>query len=226
MNSEIERVRAHLGALPLFPLPAAVLLPYEFVPLHVFEPRYRALAKEVLSQEKPLALAQLAPGWEGSYEGRPAVEPVCGVGIVAQSRALPDGRYNLVLRGVARARIEEELPPERPFREVRATLLEDRYPPGGPEALEPLTEEVRRLLFAVCATMPGSGSTALAQVAALARSPGMLADVVGAALLTALEQRREALLTLEVEPRLELARAALAEVLARGGATPTPRFRN
>src|SRR4051812_29131191 len=109
-----------LDALSIFPLPEVQLFPHSLLPLHVFEPRYRALARDCLAGSKMLALPTLEPGYEEQYEGRPAVKPVCGVGEIVESHRHPDGRYDLLLRGLGRVRIVEELPPRHPYRLVRA----------------------------------------------------------------------------------------------------------
>ena len=211
---ELAKLQSALEALPLFPLPTAVLLPYEMLPLHVFEPRYRALVEELLAHDRPLAVAQLAAGWEGEYEGRPRVEPICGAGFIARHEKLPDGRYNLLVRGVARVRLVGELPATRPFREAVAELVEDVLP--DPAALEEAQESVRRMLFALCASRPGPGSSALAQLASRAPGPAALADIVIAALVTDVARRRLALVTPEVGARLALAQTSIAELLVAG----------
>ncbi|HEX3850250.1 MAG TPA: LON peptidase substrate-binding domain-containing protein, partial [Polyangiaceae bacterium] len=80
-----------LAALPIFPLPNVVLFPGALLPLHVFEPRYRELARQVLSGRQLMAVARLKPGFEEHYEGRPPVFEVCGVGSVIDSVAHGDG---------------------------------------------------------------------------------------------------------------------------------------
>lgn len=208
---DLEVVKGGLDALPIFPLPSAVLLPYELLPLHVFEPRYREMIADVLAGNRPLAIARLSSGWEGDYEGRPPVEPIIGVGLVARHEQLPDGRYNILLKGVARARIAAELPPDRSFREVRVRLLSDEA--GDPALLEEQAESVRRMLFSLCAKRPGPASNALAQLAAHAPGAGQLADIIAAALLTDFDRRHRALVTLDPAARLELAQTAIAELL-------------
>ena len=106
-------------ALPIFPLPNAVLLPGELLPLHVFEPRYRALVAACLADDGLLGIATLKPGYEQGYEGKPAVWPELGMGRIAQHRALPDGRSNILVAFVAAGRIEAELSTPEPFRRVR-----------------------------------------------------------------------------------------------------------
>src|SRR5262245_62493611 len=100
---------AALAALPIFPLPNCVLLPGGLLPLHVFEPRYRELTRDCLAGHQMMAIARLRPGYEGTYYGRPPVYERCGVGRIICSEELPDGRYALLLRGVARIGIAREL---------------------------------------------------------------------------------------------------------------------
>jgi len=94
--------------LPLFPLPNVVLFPNVFLPLHIFEPRYREMVADALASDRMIGMVLLRPGWERDYEGRPPVYPVGCSGVLTHSEQLSDGRYNLVLRGIERFRIVEE----------------------------------------------------------------------------------------------------------------------
>src|ERR1700675_1270588 len=94
--------------LPLFPLPTVVLFPNVFLPLHVFEPRYREMVAHALAGDRMIGMVLLRPGWERDYEGRPAVFAVGCSGVMTPCERLTDGRYNIVLRGVERFRILEE----------------------------------------------------------------------------------------------------------------------
>ena len=94
--------------LPLFPLPTAVLFPNVFLPLHVFEPRYREMVADALNSDRLIGMALLRPGWEADYDGRPAVYPVGCSGVITHVERLADGRYNIVLRGLDRFRIVDE----------------------------------------------------------------------------------------------------------------------
>src|SRR6186997_85611 len=76
--------------LPLFPLPNVVLFPNVFLPLHIFEPRYREMVADALASDRMIGMVLLRPGWDREYE------------------RLPDGRYNIVLRGMERFRVVEE----------------------------------------------------------------------------------------------------------------------
>ncbi|HMB79837.1 MAG TPA: LON peptidase substrate-binding domain-containing protein, partial [Vicinamibacterales bacterium] len=94
--------------LPLFPLPNVVLFPNVFLPLHIFEPRYREMVADALSGDRLIGMALLKPGWEHDYEGRPAVYPIGCSALMTHAERLDDGRYNIVLRGIERFRIVQE----------------------------------------------------------------------------------------------------------------------
>lgn len=226
MSSHIEVVQSSLEALPVFPLPAAVLFPGELLPLHVFEPRYREMTAHLLKTRKALAIARLEEGWEKDYDGRPPIDRCCGAGVVLQSHALPDGRYNLLVQGVARVFVEEELPPTRSFREVRARLLEDHYPHGGPAALAPEVEALNHLLLSLASARSGPGVKALLEAVAAAPDPGAKADHVLAALVGRAEKRQLALTTTDVEARLSMARSVVMDVLAEGSPGGPPDLLN
>jgi uncharacterized protein len=116
------------GQARIFPLPNLVMFPHVIQPLHVFEPRYRELTEDALAQDKLIAMAVLAEGWEDDYEGRPALHPVACLGRIATHERLPDGRFNLLLLGLRRVKLVRELPPERLYRQAESRLLEDDYP--------------------------------------------------------------------------------------------------
>jgi ATP-dependent Lon protease len=113
-----------LSAIPVFPLPQVVLFPEAALPLHVFEPRYRAMVRDCLATHGAMVVAQMVGGED--EHGRPRIAPIAGGGVVVEHQRLPDGRSNIVLLGRARLRLEE-LEPEasRPYRVARATILED-----------------------------------------------------------------------------------------------------
>jgi Lon protease-like protein len=119
--------RGFSGIVPVFPLPGVVLFPGMFLPLHIFEPRYRAMTADALRGERLIAMALLRPGWEPEYQGSPAIHPVVGVGKILEDARLEDGRYNLVLLGLSRARVIEEVG-TGPYRLARVELLAEREP--------------------------------------------------------------------------------------------------
>ena len=215
---DAERVRRALPALPIFPLPGAVLLPHALVPLHIFEPRYRKMTKDCDAGLRVLALANI-PDDRAAGEHPPRVLPVIGVGVLARVDPLPDGRFNIVLRGVARASIEQELPSGEPYRLVRAGALEPSRP--APSAAQ-MAQDLKRVVLAFSAALRNEETQALAQLTARAADPGDLADIVAGALLSSPRDRQAVLEAVEIEPRLELAMQAAAAALARTAANASP----
>ena len=104
--------------VPLFPLPNVVLFPHVFLPLHIFEPRYRTMVSEALDGDRIIGMALLKPGWEADYEGRPPVYPVGCAGVITHAERLPDGRFNIVLQGIEKFRVLEE-DGSKPYRLAR-----------------------------------------------------------------------------------------------------------
>jgi Lon protease-like protein len=94
--------------IPLFPLPDVVLFPRVSLPLHIFEPRYRKMVADALAGHKTIGMILLRPGWESDYHGRPPVFGSGCAGRIEACEALPDGKYNIVLRGISRFRVVEE----------------------------------------------------------------------------------------------------------------------
>jgi uncharacterized protein len=94
--------------LPLFPLPNVVLFPNVFLPLHIFEERYREMVSDAIAGDRMIGMVLLRPGWEHDYEGRPLVYPIGSSGVITHFERLTDGRYNIILRGLERFRILEE----------------------------------------------------------------------------------------------------------------------
>jgi uncharacterized protein len=96
------------ATIPIFPLPNVVLFPQVFLPLHIFEPRYREMVADALAGDRIIGMVLLRPGWEPHYEDRPPVYPIGCAGLITHAERLPDGRYNIVLRGIEKFRITAE----------------------------------------------------------------------------------------------------------------------
>jgi Lon protease-like protein len=94
--------------IPIFPLPNVVLFPNVFLPLHIFEPRYRQMVDDALNGDRIIGMVLLRPGWEGDYEGRPPVYPIGCAGVITHAERLADGRFNIVLRGMEKFRVTAE----------------------------------------------------------------------------------------------------------------------
>jgi len=198
----------------IFPLPSTVLFPHMQLPLHIFEPRYRQMARDALDQQRPIAMALVDGSKPDDEFGRPAVHPVVGVGRIDARERLPDGRYLIVLKGLARARIVAEYAPEKAYREVRAQLLEDT--PADPAQVAALLETFDQLVLAL-----RSVNARLAKFLTTEREdhpdPGVFsfraAPVVGGA-----ESQQRLLEQTDVAGRLDLLVTRLAEILARASA--------
>ena len=122
---------ARCAALPVFPLPRVVFIPHTLLPLHVFEPRYRDLVRDALEGDGVLGVPTLAPGWREQYCEKPALHPIMGIGRIVRHEAMSDGRSNIVLLGLGRARIERDLPSDTAYRVVQSALLEEPAPAAG-----------------------------------------------------------------------------------------------
>jgi Lon protease-like protein len=107
--------------LSIFPLSGAILFPGLQLPLHIFEPRYRALVGHALARDRRIAMIQP----QLSIEGAPLFEVGC-LGRIGDVEAMEDGRYNIVLEGERRFRVLRELEVKTPFRQVEAELIEER----------------------------------------------------------------------------------------------------
>lgn len=106
--------------LSIFPLPGALLFPGMHLPLHIFEPRYRAMVTDSLARDRRIAMIQP----KGGGDKPPLFEIGC-VGRIADVEALDDGRFNLVLEGLSRFRMLRELEVTTPFRQVEGELIAD-----------------------------------------------------------------------------------------------------
>jgi len=95
--------------LPLFPLPSCVLLPHATIPLHIFEPRYRQMVSDALVGDRVICMAMFqGPRWKTDYNASPPIRPHVCVGYIVRHEELPDGRYNILLQGLCRAKVELE----------------------------------------------------------------------------------------------------------------------
>ncbi len=112
--------------IPLFPLPNVVLFPNVFLPLHVFEPRYRAMVADALEGDRIIGMALLRPGWERDYQGRPPIYPVGCAGLITHAERQPGGEYNIVLRGLEKFRVREE-DHARPYRRAEVEAIDEPF---------------------------------------------------------------------------------------------------
>jgi uncharacterized protein len=135
--------------IPVFPLPDVVLFPGVFLPLHIFEMRYREMVKDSLAGDRLIGVSLLRPGWDHDAEGRPAIYPVGCVGLISHVEELPDGRYNMVLRGVEKFRVVREEEQTRAYRRAAVDYFEERMTDADRESVRRQRHQLERLLTAV-----------------------------------------------------------------------------
>lgn len=207
-RSDVPRLPAEC-VLPLFPLPGFTLFPGTRVPLHVFEPRYRQLVADILDKDRLLALPQLKPGYEPAYYGHPEVFPICGAGKIIEQVELPDGRYNVLVEGIARVRLIEEASVPTSYRSARFERL-DEHSRSAALVVTALSSELQALCHRLEKKLP-----ALSSVQAIFKetnTPAALADRVAAALVADPGERQALLDELDPGVRLERLIAHLYEV--------------
>lgn len=133
--------------MPIFPLESVVLLPQQVLHLHIFEPRYQQMVEHALDGPGQIAMAIFeGQRWKQEYHGRPPIRQAVCVGQILQHERLPDGRYNVLLQGVCRARIVRPVPPTA-GRLYREATLEPVGPSETDESeLAPQRQRLRRTL--------------------------------------------------------------------------------
>jgi Lon protease-like protein len=113
--------------VPVFPLAGALLFPRSQLPLHIFEPRYRAMTRDAMAGDRLIAMIQPKPaqsaaagGVEGDHEEPPALFEIGCIGRIGSCEELDDGRFNLVLEGLCRFRIAREAAVDTLYRQIDA----------------------------------------------------------------------------------------------------------
>jgi len=222
MNEDQSALAGFRGEVRLFPLPNLVLFPHVVQGLHVFEPRYRQLLTDALAGDRLIGLVLLQPGWEEQYEESPAIEPVACLGRIGWHEKLPDGRFNLRLRGLSRVGLTEEVPSDRLYRLARAELIPDVCPAD----MHRLKLLRKSLADAVLPRFAGDAA-ALQQLQDLFtgdESLGHLCDVLSYALPLPLELKQSLLGEPHIDLRAEILIQALKLSAARAERVFPPAF--
>lgn len=122
--NEIKNLDDFSGIVPVFPLSSIVFFPNTLLPLHIFEQRYRLMLDDALNTEKIICMALLKPGWEKNYYKTPEIYTIAGMGRIVSTEKSEDGKSNIVLYGLKRVKIVEEIN-QTPYRLARIEILEN-----------------------------------------------------------------------------------------------------
>ena len=131
----------------LFPLTNVVLFPDVYLPLHVFEDRYRAMTRDALDDDSLIGMTVLRDGWQDDYEGEPPIYATGCAGAIVHHEPLKDGRFNLILQGVARFEVAAEIDSGTPYRVARAHWHREPDADGPVAAVTRVRQEVEALLL-------------------------------------------------------------------------------
>lgn len=209
------------GRVPLFPLPDVAFFPHVLLPLHIFEPRYRQMTADALDGERYIAMAQLRPGWEKRSDQHPPIYEYVCLGRIAAEEKLGDGRYYLILQGVARARVLAEERGDLPYRVARVELRPDRVAPAPTVDRE---NRRREIFEAFRDLFPRAELDKLLHEAVdAAVSLGLVCDIVASALRLRPEQTQEILAEEDVDLRSDLVLARLREMRRKAQDPPRPK---
>ena len=192
------------GQARVFPLPNLVMFPHVMQALHIFEPRYRALVEEAVEGDRLLALGVLAPGWEQAYEGRPPLRSTACLCRIATHQRTKQGTYNVLVLGVRRLRLIDELPPKKLFRVCEAEILDDHEPAESPAGAAAILQQ--ELLSAFKRAMPKipNAYEQLDQLLGSQITLGMLSDIVSYTIDLDLEVKMRLLAECDVFRRTQL----------------------
>jgi hypothetical protein len=190
----------------IFPLPNVVLFPGTYLPLHIFEPRYRAMTEAMLARDSVIGMILLRPEADPMARRAAVFELGCA-GRIVEHRRLPDGRFHLMLCGERRFRIARELETGAPFREVEAELLGDpsfaELAPASQRALEGMRGELEEQMVSLTLLAGGDGGDALrARMRAL--DPVLLANAIAFGLDGSMLEKQSLLESADPVARAEL----------------------
>ncbi len=221
MNDDAWALENFSGTARLFPLPNLVMFPHVVQPLHIFEPRYRQMTIDALQDDRLLALCLLRPELMEPSDLLPAIFPVgCLCRIVAE-KCLSDGRFLLLVRGLARVRIVEELPTDRPYRVARAHLMPDEIimPVGESRQLRQQLADLILPRF----IEPGGGQQSLREMFEGEMPLGALCDCLSYQLPFELSTKQALLSEPDVAVRATALISTLRSLTPLGAAAPRSR---
>ena len=197
-----------LSRLPLFPLPNTVLFPRTFLPLHIFEPHYRLMVSQVIKEGGAMGVVMLKT--PDDKAPKPELNRVAGSGRIVHYNELADGRFMILLRGLHRVTIEQEVDTEEPFRRFLVSeMVEDEM--RGSMADQAITT-MHNCATQIALAM-SEGGPELLKAVGLAKFAGELADLLASALIGEPELQQTLLETTRASSRVDKVVATMAELL-------------
>ena len=145
------------GEIPIFPLEMALLFPGIDRPLHIFEPRYRAMVADALKSDRIIGMTTLKPGYEADYAGRPDIYEIGCAGMITEVEELPGGRFNIVLRGITKFRVTSE-DQSRAYRLARVEAIPEVLDDEEKAALRKQRQRLEELITAGGSTKVPAGT--------------------------------------------------------------------
>jgi len=187
------------GVVRLFPLPNLVLFPGVMQPLHIFESRYQEMLEDALDSDRLIAMSLLQPGWESEYNSRPPIWPTVCLGRVVTHSRDEQGRSNILLLGIIRAQVAQEMAPERSYRLAEVRPLNDEYP----VAVDSNRSVLQHDLLAAFRrrAQVESAEQMMDQLLATEAPLGVLTDIIAYTIDVSIEEKMELLADTNVDAR-------------------------
>ena len=152
MESE-KKFSGENSVIPLFPLPSTVFYPNTSLPLHIFEPRYRNMVEDALNGKGEIGIILLKPGWESDYQGTPEIMATGCVGKIERHLKLPEGKYNILLSGLYRFRILNEIG-GKIYRQAEVEFLKEINDQDLTTKTSPIKEQLIRVMQLYLKNLP------------------------------------------------------------------------
>ena len=153
MESE-KKISGENPVIPLFPLPTTVFYPNTSLPLHIFEPRYRNMVEDALNGKGEIGMILLKPDWESDYQGTPEIMTTGCVGKIERHSKLPEGKYNILLSGLYRFRILNEIG-GKIYRQAEVEFLKEINDQDLTTKTSPIKEQLIRVMQLYLKNLPG-----------------------------------------------------------------------
>ncbi|MEI7566665.1 MAG: LON peptidase substrate-binding domain-containing protein [Opitutaceae bacterium] len=199
------------ATLPVMTLPDTVFFPQALLPLHIFEPRYREMLRDVLAHDRLFAIARLNPQGQKKIGQPEPLHQIASVGIIRACQKADDGTSNLLLQGLCRVRIEA-IVAEEPYRRIRVRALASQ-PGANAEKINRLQRELARLL-GLREKLAAQGASEMTSFLKTVEDPEAFVDLAAFSLCEDLRVKQTLLETLDLSRRLELFSAQVRDEIA------------